>query len=185
MPKAIFNLNEFKTQVLGSNVARTERFETQITFPGQIIQTEKDRTMSLMCEECNIPGLSALVKPHRINNWTYYRTTNLDFLGTEAVFTFVEKDNWLVRSRLEEWLTHMVNPETKEVKFPQDIEGEIRINTLDVQDNIVASWLLKGAIPKIINIQPLAHNSPGVLRTTATFSFTNWESETYTAVSSS
>lgn len=184
MPKAIFGLNQFKEEILAKNVARTERFETQFTFPDALINNEKDRIVSLMCEECNIPGLSAMVKPHRINNWTFYRTTNLDWLGTEAVFTFIEKENWHTRRRIEEWISTMVSPSSKEVKFPSDIEGEILINTLDAQDNVTASWKLKGAIPKIINIQPLAHNSPGIVRTTATFSFTQWESQQYTSVSS-
>ncbi len=182
MTDAIHKISDFRASVFDANVARTERFEIEINFPPGINNTEADRVVSIMCEECNIPGIANSMKPHRINNWTFYRNTNMDYMGTEAVFTFIERQEWDIRSRIEQWLSWNVNPITKEVKFPNDTEGQIAIHTLDMEDKVTANWYLYGATPKIINIQPLANNSPGVVRTTVTFSFNRWSSGVITSV---
>ena len=177
MAKALNSIENFRSEVFTNNIARTERFEVLLNFPG-VADGKADRMLTLMCEECNIPSLVASIKPHRINNWVFYRPTNLDFGGeASAVFTFIEKQDWAVRSRIEEWMAYAVNPLSKEVKFANDIEGNATVNTLDQQDNVTASWALYGMVPKVLNMVPLSNNAPGVVRTTVTFTFNRWESK--------
>lgn len=174
MAKSIHKLSEFKAEILANNVARTERFEAEIITP---MTGNADRTLLLMCEECNVPSLVNTIKPHRINNWTHYRTTNMDFGGeANAVFTFIETQQWQVRQRLEEWMAYAVDPRTKEIKYPKQIEGRAIVKALDPQDEVTATWVLYGVIPKVLNMTPLSGNAPGVVRTTATFTFNRWES---------
>ena len=178
MPKAIFNLNEFKTQVLGSNVARTERFETQITFPGQIIQTEKDRIMSLMCEECNIPGVIVQNRPVKYNNRIQYQPTGIDYLGQEATFVFYLQSDWLQRNMIEMWINAVVDPKTRELAYKNDIVGEIKVIPVK-RDAVDANtgYCLHRVIPRTIAVMPMSQGTSGVARTTVTFSFDSWSSE--------
>lgn len=171
---AYFKLNDFISQVQKQDLARSNRFEVVITSP--LFFTE-DRTVSLLVEEAQIPGLQTKWTPTPIGPWTENRVHGIEYFGETAAFTFYCDDTWDVRSYFEEWMGKVqVNPRSKEVAFYEDMVGEIDVHTLDRQDNRTARWRYYDAFPRLLNITPVSQGGDGVVRVSVTFAFRNWES---------
>lgn len=183
--KAVTNYNEFgdgqsfRAHISNTQLARTERFECQFSFPPNITSNpaEFSKGCSLMAEEVQIPGMVLTNKEHIIGPWTHYRNTNMSFLGNEINITFYTDVNWTQRTMFESWMALCVNPTSKEVTFPAETHGEISINAMDMQDNYRRSWKLFECTPKVLNLIPMSMGAVGVVRTTLIVSAAYWESK--------
>lgn len=175
MAQSFFKYNDFISKIRTSNLPRSERFEVLITPPAGVANAEIMRDFTIMCEEAQIPGLSATNIPYRIGAWTEYRTTNVEFLSAEFVFTFVCNEDWGIRKVLEDWIFSNANPISKEVAWASDTYGSIEVASLDMQDNVVASWKLYNVVPKLVNLVPVSNTSPGIIRLSTSFVAEWWE----------
>ena len=183
--EAVTNYNEFgdgqsfRAHISNTQLARTERFECQFSFPPGVTTNpaEFSKGCSLMAEEVQIPGMVLTNKEHIIGPWTHYRNTNMSFLGNEINITFYTDVNWTQRTMFESWMALCVNPTSKEVTFPAETHGEISINAMDMQDNYRRSWKLFECTPKVLNLIPMSMGAVGVVRTTLIVSAAYWESK--------
>lgn len=169
----------FLQEIFNTQLARTERFECQFSFP-DIIQTtfsnDRLKKATIMCEEVQIPGMALANKEFNVGPWTHYRNTNMQFLGQEINITFYTDINWELREVFEAWFSMTVDPTSKQSYFPADTWGRISINAMDLQDNYRRSWVLHEVTPKVLNLQPMSMGSVGVVRTTLIVSATYWDS---------
>ena len=181
----VTNFNEFadgqsfRAHISNAQLARTERFECQFSFPPGVANDPAKfaKSCALMAEEVQIPGMVLTNKEHVIGPWTHYRNTNMQFLGNEINITFYTDVNWTQRTMFESWMALCVNPTSKEVTFPGDTHGEISINAMDMQDNYRRSWKLYECTPKVLNLIPMSMGAVGVVRTTLIVSCAYWESK--------
>ena len=133
--KAKSNLENFKSQWAVSDLARTERFEVEFNFPPSLqvgdVGDKKDASWRAIvaCEEVQIPGMVLQNKEHNIGAWTFYRNTNMGFLGNEINFTFLTDNDWLLRGTFERWIDLCVGTNSKEIASPDDCHGTIAIKT--------------------------------------------------------
>jgi hypothetical protein len=132
-----------------------------------------------MCEEAQIPGLAATNLPVKIGPWTEYRTQNVEFLTTEAVFSFVVDQSWDLRSYFEEWIHLSASMTNKEVAFYNEVTCTIDVKSLDTQDNVIGHWKLHEAVPKLLNITPVAWGNTQLLRSSLSVSAKRWTNELY------
>ena len=172
------NLNNFLSEVRSQLLPRSDRFEVTFGFPATH-QSQKGgiKLATLFCEEATIPGLAASTNPIRIGAWTEYRTSNVDFLGSEYVFTFLVDAKWELRSLFESWIDLSSNLKSKEVAYQDDVKGTIDIKTLHTSGVVSNMWKLHDVTPKILNVTPIAWSNTGFLRTTRSVSSTYWTKE--------
>jgi len=171
MPKSMTNYQEFMHRMRREHLPRSDRFEVEI---GGCKKLGANFLTTLMCEEAQLPGLSATNVPYKIGPWTEYRTQNLEFLSTEIVFTFLVDENWSLRTYFESWINHTANMRTKEVSFYSDITADVKVKSLDTQDEVIAEWKFIEAMPKLLNITPVAWGNTQQLRTSLSMSAKRW-----------
>jgi len=169
----------FQETIYNTQLARTERFECQFSFPLSVreaFDTRMPEYATIMCEEVQIPGMALANKEFNVGPWTHYRNSNMQFLGQEINFTFYTDVDWKLREAFEKWFAMTIDPTSKEVIWPSDTWGQISINAMDMQDNYRRSWVLHEVTPKVLNLQPMSMGSVGVVRTTLIVSATYWDS---------
>lgn len=170
------NFSNFLATVRGSHTPRADRFEVVVNFPGALaLPPDVARTTSILCEEAQIPGLVATNLPFRIGAWTEYRTQNLEFLGAEAVFTFLADQNWGIRKAFEDWAFLCSDPVSKETAYPEDIYGSITVYSLAVDDSVLAGWKFYETMPKLLSLIPVAASNTSAIRLSITMASTFWE----------
>ena len=182
----------FINKVSNMSFAFTERFEAHIQFPGsldlspnaisdgtaQYLRTTEDamRETSILCEEVQIPGMTLANKELQLGNWTFYRNTNMGFLGNEINITFYSDADWNLRYVFEAWMAHCVDPTSKQPAYANDQHGQILINQLDKQNKICGQWQLMECTPKVLNLVPLSMGAVSIARTTLIVSSGYWKS---------
>ena len=174
--KAKFKLSNFRAEVRKQHLPRADRYEVDFNLPFALRQWYPgvDETLTLFCEEAQIPGLSAQVEPVKIGAWQEYRIKNVDFLGQESVFTFIADEKWAHRHVFEDWIFLAANPYTKELAFPDEVFGSIVVKSLSQQDQVLGEWKLIDSVPKLLNLIPVSAGSPGPLRISLTVSSIKW-----------
>ncbi len=186
------NAPGFINKVSNMSFAFTERFEAHIQFPGsldlspnaisdgtaQYLRTTEDamRETSILCEEVQIPGMTLANKELQLGNWTFYRNTNMGFLGNEINITFYSDADWNLRYVFEAWMAHCVDPTSKQPAYANDQHGQILINQLDKQNKICGQWQLMECTPKVLNLVPLSMGAVSIARTTLIVSSGYWKS---------
>tara|TARA_R110002153_G_scaffold220005_1_gene372493 strand:+ start:208 stop:780 length:573 start_codon:yes stop_codon:yes gene_type:complete len=178
MAKSDTAKRDFLSQIRRQHTPRSDRFEVTIGAPGGL-GLRKNRLATLMCEEAQIPGLSATNVPVKIGPWTEYRTQNVEYLTTEAVFSFLVDGNWELRSYFEEWIHLSADFRNKEVSFYNKVVCEIDVKSLDTEDNIIGHWKLHDAVPKLLNITPVAWGNSQLLRCSLSVSAKRWTNQIY------
>ena len=187
----------FMGKVGRMSFAFTERFEAHVTFPAtldkgdnannlkgigdggaQHLRTTADASLeaAILCEEVQIPGMTLANKELQLGNWTFYRNTNMGFLGNEINITFYSDADWNLRYVFERWMAHCIDPTSKRVRYADEQHGTILINQLDKQDRICGQWELMECTPKVLNLVPLSMGSVSIARTTLIVSSGYWKS---------
>ena len=133
---------------------------------------------ALLCEEVQIPGMVLTNKEVPLGNWNFMRNNNVNFLGNEINITFLTDRHWQLRHLFEAWIDLCVDTTSKQVAYPDDTHGIVWINSLDLQNNVTASWELMEVTPKVLNLIPLAMGGVSVARTTLIISSAYWRSRT-------
>lgn len=166
-------LENFVSSIRVQSLPRSDRFEVTVTPPTGIIGDA--RQLSMLCEEAQLPGISATNLPVKVGAWTQYRNTNVEFLTTDIVFTFIVDEAWDGRTIMEDWINASVDFQSKEVAFYNSIVSDIDIKTLNLKDEVTAHWKLIDAMPKLINITPVAWSNTGFIRMSVSFAAKKWE----------
>lgn len=178
MAKASSKLDNFLSQVRSQHTPRSERFEVIFSVPAALgVSADDVRSISVYCEEAQIPGLVGTNVPVKIGAWTEYRTQNVEFLTTDMNFTFLVDEDWKGREIFENWIGLSADPTSKEVAFYDDVKSVVQIRSLSVNDDVLAEWKLHDAVPKLINLTPVSWNNTGFIRMSVSVSAKRWTRE--------
>lgn len=185
MPKEYRGLPDFVAKIRTEFMPRSDRFEVKFTFPpGVELPPGVENEIVLFCEEAQIPGLSTSVKELRLGAWTEFRSTNLEFLTQDSVFTFLADEDWSIRAAFENWMFLCSNPNSKELGWATDYYGSVEISSLKPtkskdeavsKHEVIGRWVLHECFPKIISLSPFAMNNTTVMRVSVTMSANRWE----------
>lgn len=179
MAKSDNKLQNFLADIRTQHTPRSERFEVIFNVPAVLGFSSDDiRSISVYCEEAQIPGLVATNVPVKIGPWTEFRTQNVEFLTTDMTFTFIVDQDWKGRDIFEKWIELSADTRSKEVSYNDDIAREIEIRSLSANDDILAKWTLYKAVPKLINLTPVSWNNTGFLRMSVSVSAQYWKRDT-------
>lgn len=176
---ADFNLNNFITKITKTGVAKTNRFEVQITVPVALKQfTEEGRLVSLYCDISNLPGMSIITKGLRLFGPAYQRPVSSEFNGEAINMTFYLDRNMRVKAFFDAWMFQTVYPNSFNVNYAENYISEIKISQLDENDKATYSVYLVDAFPRamsLVDLSAAATNQAG--RLNMTFAYRKWYSE--------
>lgn len=171
---ADFSLAEFKSQVLGKGLARTNRFEVTISSPPKLASSYT-RTVSLLCEQASLPLLNVNTKSHRIYGPAYPRPVTSEYGGEGLPLTFHVDREMNVKRFFDDWIHLIINKNNFNVSYSLDYLSSIIINQLDEADNITYSVAVEDAFPRSINLMELNHAAQSQThRLTVLFAYRKW-----------
>ena len=176
MAKSLTKLENFLTQIRTQHTPRSDRFEVEFNLPPGLSESQEFmQTLSVYCEEAQIPGLAATNLPVKIGAWTEYRTQNVEFLTTELSFTFLCDEFWSGRELFEDWINLAADVNSKEVEYYDNYVADITVKSLSTKDDVLAAWKIIDATPKLINLTPVSWSNQGFIRMSVSFAAKKWE----------
>ena len=107
-----FNLDNFKSEVLTRDLARSAKFEILLTPPRSLLNIVDMKLINIFCESSNIPGINIATRPFRIYGPAYQRPVSADYGGEGITMVFAVDANMLVRKFFDAWLNTIINPLT-------------------------------------------------------------------------
>ena len=177
MTKAHFSLENFKAEVLGTGLARTNRFEVIIIAPPGFDETGSTASrVSLLCEAASFPLLNVTTKPHRIYGPAYQRPVTSEYGGEGIPFTFHVDRNLDIKVFFDNWIQNIVNRDTYNVAYQSTYTSEVEIYQLDDLENYTYGIRLVDAFPRSINVMELNNSAQNQThRLTVLFAYRKWE----------
>jgi hypothetical protein len=182
-----FNIDNFRTEIRRSGIAKSNRFEVQI-FPPASLQsfTNESRLVNLYCEITNLPGMSISTKGLKLYGPAYQRPISSEFNGEAINMTFYLDQKMNVKAFFDAWMFKTVNPNSFNVSYADQYVSQIKISQLDGTDNGDAeesdretySVYLEDAFPRamsLVDLSASATNQAG--RLNMTFAYRRWFSE--------
>ena len=145
-----FNINEFKSQLVGGG-ARPTLFQVQITNP---INGTGDNKLSFMAKATSLPGfqVGSYVVP--------YFGRQVKF-GCDKVFedwpvTIINDEDFLVRNALEAWNNAINTHESNERALPQNYKSQGEVVQYSKDGRILRKYVFDGIFPVSIDSIPLS-----------------------------
>lgn len=194
--QAHFRLSDFKQQVLGKGLARTNRFEVIITSPKKITRTPQiafrgaivggERTgfstipsnkISLLCEQASFPLLNINTKPYRIYGPAYPRPVVSEYGGDGTAMTFHVDREMQVKQFFDGWMQIVIDKDNYHVSFQEDYVVDIEVFQLDEAMNRTYGIRLIDSFPRSMNLMELNHAAQSQThRLIVLFAYRKWES---------
>ena len=157
---ANFSLNDFKSEVFRSGLARPNRFEVEILPPLGIqnnfvgLRPISNR-VSLFCEMSSIPSLTVLVKPQTLYGPKIPRPFGIEYGGEALTMTFIIDQKMDVKVFFDYWIKKIVSPTTYNVSYYRDYVSNLGITQLNELDQPVYKIVLEDAFPRSLNMLEL------------------------------
>ena len=194
--QAHFRLSDFKRQVLGKGLARTNRFEVIITSPKKITRTPQiaingaivggersgfsvisSSKVSLLCEQASFPLLNINTKPYRIYRPAYPRPVTSEYGGDGTSMTFHVDREMHVKQFFDGWMQTVVNKDNYHVSFQEDYAVDIEVFQLDEAMNRTYGIILIDAFPRSMNLMELNNATQSQThRLNVLFAYRKWKS---------
>lgn len=168
--KSHFNLTNFISEIKSRGLSRPNRFEVSIAR-----QNSDDKLVSLFCEISNLPGVAINSKGLRIYGPAYQRPVSIEFGGETINMTFYVDSNFNVKKYFDDWLFHVVNPNSFNVQYENDFVSDIVLKQLNEKNEVMYEVTLKDAFPRSITPMDLNMSSDNqVHKLNVTFSYRKW-----------
>ena len=177
MAKAHFSVDDFKSEVLGKGLARTNRFEVIIIAPpGFDVTGSTASRVSLLCETASFPLLNITTKQHRIYGPAYQRPVTSEYGGEGIPFTFHVDRNMDIKVFFDNWMQNIVFRDSYNVAYQSSYVTDVEIYQLDEQNNYTYGIKLLEAFPRSLNVMELNHSAQNQThRLTVLFAYRKWE----------
>jgi hypothetical protein len=187
---ANFNLDNFISQLNTSGIAKSNKFEVQITPPPALQNFGDDaRVVSLYCDITNLPGMAITTKALKLYGAPYQRPISSEFNGEAINMSFYLDEKMNVRAFFDSWMFKIVNPSSFNVSYAKDYVTEIKISQLApkvtgvntitkepiITDESSYSIYLEDAFPRamsVVDFSSASVNQPGKLN--VTFAYRRW-----------
>ena len=106
-----FNIDNFRTEISKSGIAKSNRFEVEILPPASLQQfTSESKLVNLYCEITNLPGMSITTKGLKLYGPAYQRPVSSEFNGEAINMTFYLDEKMNVKAFFDAWMFKVVNP---------------------------------------------------------------------------
>ena len=174
-----FSLKNFQAEVRSRGLSKPNRFE--IIFPPPLAMINKFvdiKPVLLYCESTSLPPQNISVKTQRIYGPGYPRPVGTDYGGDGITMTFLLDQPMDIRAFFDLWLSSIVDPNQFFVNYQSNYVVPIKINQLNMQDQIVYSAILEDAFPRSVSLLELNQgNQNSVHKLSVTFVYRRWRPE--------
>jgi hypothetical protein len=177
----VFITNEKKRETISKQgLSSTYNWEVHITIPNilrnKLIGVDYSERLLIACEESDVPGTSISVAER--NEYQNTKKIPFGFFMEDVSMTFRVSDDYAERKFFESWRNLIINPETRNFAYYDDIVSEVNIRHYDHKLKAVRHDItLKEAFP--FSILPLAAAQSGetpYYRQTIGWKYRTWES---------
>lgn len=179
-------LQDFIAKVTTVDWARQARYSVKINFPqGLNITngTDDDQTISMLCDEAQIPGIFFETKKYHIYGPEYERPAVISYTGDGIRLQFMVTQDFLVRAAFEKWMHAIVDPSDYLFSYPQDymvssvVIQQLKHSGPELEGGTdVGSYSVRliDAFPKVVEPMTLSYGSTQFHRLVVLFAFTRW-----------
>lgn len=174
---SLFNLDQFKAEVLGYGLARPNRFELELIIPPALqFYGRWSRTLSLFCEETNFPPVIVNSKAYKIFGPSYQRPVSADYGGEGLSITFHVDREMNLKFLMDDWINLVVEKDTFLLNYQGEYITNMRLHQLNDEDNLVYTCEFYEVFPRSINVMPLNNNTTNQThRMTVMFAYRYWK----------
>lgn len=131
-------------------------------------------TLDVQCRSATIPGRSINTVVRRTNMKEIQ--TPAGYSNTPVDFIFTESNNFNVSRYLDEWMGRVVNPETYEVEYRENVVRDIMVMSTDASGVPQYVCILRNAFPKTKAQIDMSDNNESVAtEVRATFEYEDYE----------
>lgn len=162
---------KFIGEIKSLGLARTNRFEVEMTPPGDSTDLQK---MLLFCSSASIPGINLASATNR----TYGETREVvyDRMYEPMNMTFHVDRKMTVKTIFDNWIDTIINPSNRTVGYYHSYTCDIKIKIQDVDEKATYIIYLNEAYPKTITAIDLnAADDNDTQRLAVSFAYRNWQ----------
>lgn len=174
---AYHTINNFMSSVAETGVARPNRFDVEIFFPGPVEAafTGSSKATSIRVESLTLPGRNIST----VTNDTIYGPTHELAAGLtyadEITFTFLLSSDLNEKRRFDVWQNWIYNQSSFNMNFYEDYVSTINIYQLNENDEKVYGCQIREAFPKSVNpIEYSNETASALLKLQVSFAFREW-----------
>lgn len=166
------SIDQFVTAVKTRGIARTNRFDTIIAFPGE--NQDTSRLATLFCESSSLPGINLATVPSRV--YGEARELPYERMFDPVTLTFFVDAEMKVKTAFDKWNMSIINQQTRSVDYYDNYTRPIFIYVRNVDDTTPCVITLHEAYPKTIGSIQLAAESRELMKVSVTFQYRYWTS---------
>ena len=169
-------IDAFIANVKTRGLARPNRFQVNIAFPGGIALPYTSVLSNLFCEVAALPGYTVATMPHRTIGEP--REIPYEPMYDPVTLTFYMDSSYEIKDAFETWMSYIIDPVTKSHGYYSKYTSTILITAENVDRSVPYQVTLFEAYPKSMQSVTLDQNSREVMRLSIGLSYKYWRSKT-------
>jgi len=167
-------IDAFIANVKTRGLARTNRFQVNISFPQGLVRPYTSVLSNLFCEVAGLPGYNIATEPHKIVGEPF--EVPYEPMYDQMTFTFHMDSNFEIKNAFESWISYIIDPITKSHGYYSHYTSSISILVENVDGRIPYGVTLFEAYPKNLQTIALDNNSKETMRMTVGIAYKYWRS---------
>ena len=156
------------------DLARPSRFKVKLTLPGKVKNITDSQTLSLRCENAQLPGRTISTGDLRI----YGPSEKFPYQSAyeDITLTFIVGGAMLEKTQFNEWM-NLINPtENWNFEYKENYVSDIIVTQYDMSDNEIHNVKIIDAFPIAVNQLDLDWSNDNTYhKLNVTFAYTYWD----------
>lgn len=169
-------IDAFISNVKTRGLAKSNRFQVNISFPQGLTNSYTPILTNLFCEVAGLPGYNLATEPHRMIGET--REVPYEPMYEQVSLTFHMDSSFEIKDAFESWMSYIIDPVTKSHGYYFLYTSRISIIVENVNQSVPYVVTLFEAYPKSIQTIQLDNNNKDTMRFTVGLSYKYWRSNT-------
>lgn len=167
-------INAFIATVKSRGLARSNRFNVNITWPSGIALLETAKLANLLCEASSLPGYNIATQPLKIMGES--REVPYEPMYDPVTLTFYMDAQFEIKDAFETWMSYIIDPVTKTTNYYSTYTSEINISVENINGSIPYNVTLFEAFPKSMTAVTLNQGDRDVMRLNVGIQYKYWRS---------
>jgi hypothetical protein len=178
--KSLFNISDFKTEVMSEGLADECRFEVYISTPLCLQSSNYSQYMKptlLRVESVQFPPLIIATRDRAVYGARQPMPIAADYGGEQGVtITFLLDRDLNTKNMFEWWMNSIVDPNSQLVSYQSTYVCDICISSLDRNDGSTYMTIIEDAYPRYMSVVDASVYATGFMRVSINFVFRKWTS---------
>lgn len=167
-------INLFIDRIKDRGMARTNRYRVTFDLPNSNQVTSE--LVTLFCDNVTLPGMNISTTPYRIYGES--REVPYERSFDPINLTFYVDGQLDVKTAFEKWIHLIQDQNTRVLRYYKEYIRDVRIDVLDLQDNVLQTLTLYNAYPKSLGSITLDAASKDVMKVGVVLQYEYWRSTT-------